>query len=213
MGAKKIFFLALAMFIAIMVYESCRPPSGCNGTNTFYYSIKNPKTTNVRTTDTSHRSGFYPLDTTKMTYRNFNWAVNFDYQTYCRNNKQNLNLPSLFTTALAYPAPPNYECKEKVAEFVVTTTNDYDDAHLAGSNINDILNISWQRPESPLMVQTVYHLAEFMSFVNRPVEGNSFILYLTKPPRNNGNLQARINIKLSNGQVFEINTTPVYLSK
>ncbi len=215
MSAKKIFFLAFAMFIAIIAYESCRPSQGCDGTNTIYYKITNPQITNYRTADTSHR-GFLPLDTTKMTCKNFNWRINFDYETYCQNKQKNKNLPSLFSSAYALPASIEYASKEKIETFTVTTINNYDDAHLAGSSLNDIITITSWAPyggAEALFVSSEHNLAEFMAFENRPVEGNSMQLYLTKPPKNNTTLKANIKIKLSNGQNFEINTTPVYLYK
>lgn len=206
----KSLILALVSFIAIMTYESCvRPPScGCKDTCFQYFRVKKPAVTNMRAIDTSNLANLlYPIDTVKVTAKNFVWRILFEQELYCKNTS---SLPSFFPTAAADIAPPKAICKEKIDSIVVTTVNDYDNLHLAGSQINDILGIQWYGI-SAYRTFSKEKLTDFLANANRPIEGELFVLYLRQAPAATRNLQVNIHIKISDGQVFDLQSQPLIL--
>ncbi len=208
---KKILFLFLA-FLAIMSYESCvkgaeRVSCGCDNTCVQYYRVKSPVVQNVKI-DTSISSFYWSnIDTTAVFARQLGWVVSFQQVPYCQTNT---NFPSLFPTAKAdrlIAAPyANQVCKEKVDVFTVTTIDDFDNLHLAGSDIADILDITWTAYYSTGLPKM--RLQDFMAYDNRPMS-TGFLLSLRKSTPTNRVVRAKIHIQLSSGQVFDLETAPI----
>ncbi len=206
----KYLILALVSFIAIMTYESCVRSSscGCQGTCIQYFHVKKPTVTNLRAIDTSNFVNLlYPIDTVKVTAKNFVWRILFEQELYCKNTT---SLPSFFPTAAAEPALPKAICKEKIDSLVVTTVNDYDNLHLADSQINDILGIQWYGM-SAYRLFSKEKLTDFLANANRPIEGELFVLYLRQAPASTRNVQINIHIKTSDGQVFDLQSQSLIL--
>ena len=211
------FFVA---FAAIMTYESCIL-NGTNGGNTTcycdnactqYFKIKTPTISNVRVDTTAPATTITEIGTGSMTNRSFGWFTQFSTENYCENK---FKMPSLFPTATAIPAMPKMICKEKIDTFTVITVNDYDAAHLAGSQLNDILAIQWLFSGGQIdsIATTKTSLNAFMANVNRPVFSSSFVLFLRQAPASTRTVKAKIHIRLSNGQALDGDSQAITIYK
>ena len=199
-------FLAFAfIFLGIMTYESCVTKTsrgGCNGSGTQYFRVKSLAVTNIKI-DSSLESLTNVLQTndTTNTIKTVGWRFAANTEPYCKNN---LPFYSVFPTASADPAPPTYTCKERIDSLVITTVQNFDAAHLAGSKINDILALQWHDDVNEYnILRPKISVNELMSNINRPFDGTGFILYLRKAPQIGRTGAIKVHLKLSDGTVCD----------
>ena len=105
---------------------------------------------------------------------------------------------SLINNALACSCIPDGHEGAKTESFKslnVITLNDYDDDHLAGSSINDLLSIS---PEYEPMIEPLTDLLAR----NELIQYEHYFLKPGSQPTLNDTLKFQVDIELSNGELY-----------
>ncbi len=210
---KKTILLVFLLFLAMIAYD-CRNNQrmcGCKDVCVQYYHVKKPKISNAISKNADAPATLiYPINGSSSIKRDsFIWVIKFEQDTYCYNNHR---FNSIFATATADPASPLEVCKEKIDSLTITTVDDYDDLHPAGSKINDITGIDWYGFNTVNTFRKM-SLNSFMSNVNRPIEGETLVFYLLKPPKTTRQVAVNIHIKISDGSVFDLNSQAVTIEK
>ena len=96
---------------------------------------------------------------------------------------------------------------EELVDFTVTTINDFDDDHLAGTNINDLLQY-----EGSYFGQDDRPLTEFIEEERMSkLRFEDMHLGLTKAPELDSVLQVQVRMELSTGEVFEVSSAAIVL--
>lgn len=130
-----------------------------------------------------------------------------DYHA-CVQPKNNWSL-STMSSAFACSCLFGYEGSksEALVDFTVTTVNDFDADHLAGSPINDLLQYEgsfWDENNLPLT-----------DFLTMEQEGNLSVedmrLSLLKAPEIDSVLQVQVRMELSTGEVYEASSATIIL--
>ncbi len=97
--------------------------------------------------------------------------------------------------------------EEELIDFTVTTINDFDDDHLAGSSINDLL-----RHEGSFWEQNSQPLTEFLDEEKvGKLRFEDMNLGLNQAPVLDSNFQVQVRMELSTGEVFEVTSAAIVL--
>jgi len=99
--------------------------------------------------------------------------------------------------------------EEGLVNFTITTLNDFDSAHLAGSSLNDLFLYSgsiWEPVETPIP------LAQFLSDQTENLQSEDMLLKLEKAPELNSEFRISIRMELSTGEIYEQETMPIYIT-
>jgi len=99
---------------------------------------------------------------------------------------------------------------EKLTALSLITINDFDADHLAGSEINDLLDYVGNRSEISSLAST---LEEYISNqTGKILEEENLLLKLTKAPDSNTPFQVKITMELSTKEKYEV-TSPAIVFK
>ena len=94
---------------------------------------------------------------------------------------------------------------EKIKSFSITTVNDFDDEHLARSNINDLFTVATLIDRNPIT------LDEYLNSQSGFVQDRIIVLKLQKAPSINPEFNFKIELELSTGEVYEKTGYPVFI--
>jgi len=93
--------------------------------------------------------------------------------------------------------------EEAFSDFQIITLNDFDEDHLAGSTINDLLTITNLYGEDPIL------LSDFLTAPPGNVPQHYFMLELAQQPSLIQDFQVSISVELSTGESYEVTSTIV----
>ena len=99
--------------------------------------------------------------------------------------------------------------EEEIIEFSITTLNDFDNNHLANDNINDLFDYVGSRYHS--LLDNKIPLMQFIDELDGPLEEEDMMLELKKAPELNQEFKVKIKLELSTGEIYEIETEPIFI--
>lgn len=115
-------------------------------------------------------------------------------------------------TACSYIAGGSGSREEQLVSLSITTINDFDNDHLANSNINDLFEYHgsygsyWERLTNPI---------PFTQFIDEQTTENlqaeDIVLALNKAPEIDQTFQIKVEMELSTGEVYEFETFPIVI--
>lgn len=102
---------------------------------------------------------------------------------------------------------------EKLVDFSITTLNDFDDDHLANSNINDLFEYNGFFIEDRFENSFNNTLAEHLvNRTDRLLQGEDMVLKLTKAPELNEEFKIKVRMELSTGEIYEIESESIFIT-
>ncbi len=113
----------------------------------------------------------------------------------------------------AYACSPIFGDKgsktEALVDFSITTLNDFDDDHLANSNINDLFDYrgsSWELLTTPIS------LTQFLNEQTGNLQEEDMFLTLKKAPELNQAFKIKVAMELSTGEMYEFETAQIFIT-
>ena len=108
----------------------------------------------------------------------------------------------------------SYESKtEKLVDFSITTLNNFDDDHLANSNINDLFEYNGYFIEDEFGNYNNNPLTEHIANqTDEILEGEDMVLKLTKAPELDEEFKIKIRMELSTGEIYEVESDAVFIT-
>ena len=94
---------------------------------------------------------------------------------------------------------------EKLTHLSIITLNDFDEEHLANSPINDLLEVqlrTFNEDKLPLL--------EYLANQTENIKHQTLLLNLNKAPELNSEFKFKIEVLLSTGESYEVESNPVY---
>lgn len=160
-------------------------------------------------TDFIQRTEIPPLAT--VTFDELD-KVYIDYQVEYTTSVQSKNdwSFSLIPTANACSYVPGTKgSKEQgIVDFSIITLNDFDAEHLANTSINDLFDYfgsNWQPLENSIS------LAQFLENQTGLIQEEGMFLNLKKAPELEEEFKVKVVMKLSTGEVFEVESEPIFI--
>ncbi len=98
--------------------------------------------------------------------------------------------------------------EEELIDFSITTLNDFDDEHLANSNINDLFTYHGFYSD---LIATPIPLTQYLDNQSGKLADEDMVLELQKAPELNEEFKVRVRLELSTGEVYEIEPAPFYI--
>lgn len=93
---------------------------------------------------------------------------------------------------------------EKIESFEIITLNDFDDDHPANTSINDLFIVSIETTgQAPLS------LNDFLLDTSSFIKYEYLPLRITKTPQNNPDFHIKVILKLSTGEEYEVENSPI----
>lgn len=147
-------------------------------------------------------------DSLSVNFEDYWFTMDFEVsyffgQTVERRSSFELNM---MNSALAcrYPEKGHQGSQEKIETLTITTLNDFDDTHLAGSNINDLLNIF----DINSGIQDLDdYLGKNVSYIKR----QRMLFELKEKPTISSFFKAKIVLKLDNGEEYTAENVEIEL--
>ena len=139
--------------------------------------------------------------------------INIDYQVdYTTFNppKQDWSF-SLIPSAVACSYIPGGQGskEEAIVNFSIITINDFDDDHLANSDIKDLFDYFgsyWERLQNPIPLQ------QFLDEQTENLKEEDMILALKKAPELDQEFRIKVIMELSTGELYEFETEPIFIT-
>ena len=98
--------------------------------------------------------------------------------------------------------------EEALVNFSIITLNDFDDDHLANSNMNDLFDYHGSYME---VLAIPVSLPQFLSSQTGNIEQEDMVLRLRKAPFLNPELKLKLVMELSTGETFEEEIDPIII--
>lgn len=109
----------------------------------------------------------------------------------------------------------SYQSKtEELVSLSITTLNDFDDEHLANSDITDLLlHQGFYIDGEYIDENTNQILSELIPIrLNQRLMGEDMVLKLTKAPELNSEFKIKISMELSTGETYEVESHPIFIT-
>ena len=207
---KSIKTIGLTLFLFIgFIMPSCKKEKtngfGCNCSNVQYFNIKGLDDFRY-TTSGSSPTVIMPFDT--ISFAEFEGQFIIPYQATFHafaEPKTDFSF-SLIKTANACHCVSGYSGSktEKIKNFSITTINDFDSQHPAGSDISDLFNT----------IDSEGKLISFDEFIQNQtglIKRHWYSLKLKKAPVLNTEFNFKIEIELSTGEMYEKTGVPIFI--
>lgn len=191
----KAFFLTVMLTLGFVI-PSCDPCDHDPVPN--YFDIEGLSMVNRE--GVAYNNNLPIEDSSSVNFENYWFTIDFDVsyyfgQTVKRESAFELNI---INSALAcrYHDKGYLGSQEKIDSLTVTTLNDFDDTHLAGSNINDLLKIY------NINTQTMQDLNSYLGNNISYIKKVRMLFELKKKPAISSFFKARVVMKLKNGEEY-----------
>jgi len=115
-------------------------------------------------------------------------------------------MPSV--AACSYEPGTKGSKEEALVNFSIITLNDFDSNHLANSNINDLFDYHGSMLN---YLNSPISLAQFLDEKSGKIKEEDVILDLKKAPELNQEFKVRVVMELSTGEVFEVESEPIFI--
>ena len=113
----------------------------------------------------------------------------------------------------AYACSPIFGDKgsetEALVSFSITTLNDFDDEHLANSNINDLFD--YHGAEEGIMNPAI-PLTQFLDEQTGNLQYEHMLLELKKAPELNQEFKVKVAVELSTGEMYEFEAASIFIT-
>jgi len=208
MKSAKVLGLTLFLFIGFIV-PSCDKSEdddfGCDCSQYKHFDIQGFRDFSY-TRDSFFQEEILPFDTVSFAEFKGGAIIRYlvDYHAFAEpKHKRSF---SLISTANACSCIGGYAGSktEKIKDFTITTINDFDNEHPAGSSINDLL----------ITGDFQGNFLPFDEFLNNQtgfIMQEWRILKLKKPPVLNPEFNFKIRLELSTGEIYEKAGFPIYI--
>ncbi|MEM7102747.1 MAG: hypothetical protein AAF502_06380 [Bacteroidota bacterium] len=132
-----------------------------------------------------------------------------DYLAFANPNRDwSFSLMSTATACSYIPGSAGSKTEE-LASMTITTLNDFDNDHLANSNINDLFDYHgslWRDLDDPIL------LSNFLAGQTGLIEEEDLVLSIKKAPEIDQEFQVRVVLELSTGESFQITSEPIVIT-
>ncbi len=122
---------------------------------------------------------------------------------------------SLMGSAMACSIFAGYDGSktERLTGLSIVTLNDFDEAHLANSTMDDLIIVegSWGLVDDTWVQEATSDLPDYLANQTMPIRSQTLRLLLKKMPEINPELKFSINVELSTGESYEQETRPIYI--
>jgi len=115
---------------------------------------------------------------------------------------------SLMNTAYACSCIVGFDGskEEELVSFSITTLNDFDNDHLAGSDIVDLFDV-----RGTFFSEENESLSDYLANMTGKLMQEDMLLMPTKVPELNAEVKVRVRMELSTGEVYEADSVPFTL--
>ena len=129
-------------------------------------------------------------------------SIGFEVEYLVQHSNYNSGFSLINSVYGCTPAQPGQlgSKEESIESFQVLTLNDFDDTHLAGESINDLLEIT------NLAIEPV-PLEEFLTNFTENVPQEWFNLRLLNEPTLSKAFQVMVNVSLSTGENYQVSSS------
>lgn len=98
---------------------------------------------------------------------------------------------------------------EALVSLSITTLNDFDADHLAGSNINDLFDYHGSDSE---ILNTAIPLTQFIDEQTENLQHEEMVLELKKAPELNQAFKVKVAVELSTGEMYELEAESIFIT-
>lgn len=118
---------------------------------------------------------------------------------------------SLIPSAYACSILPGTEGskEEELVSFTISTLNDFDEEHLANSNINDLFDYHGGNLD---FLENPIPLTQYLEEQTGLLQEEDMFLSLTKAPEINSEFKMKVVMELSTEEVYEFETKPFFIT-
>lgn len=204
-------FLLTSMLVTGIIFPACEDEMNgglnCDCSTPYYFDIKGLYIRLLRQ-EFGARWEMKPMDSIR--FENFGEVAleyDIDYVSQIKTKKKRgfsiSLLPKLYACSCIPPSLGSKE--EELLSFEVITLNDFDEDHKANSNINDLLI------HRDIFSNEKLPLREFLDSQKGLLKEPRMWLSLAKAPELNAEFKVKIRMELSTGEVYEIETEPIFI--
>ena len=195
---KALYIYLIFTLFSILTSSSCKSPE------THYFDWNN---LNYSKQEIFYQNGFINYrETDKTTFAELTFGVNlrFEYNIFAALNNFRINSPySLYATSYEDDI---YILSDKVSYIKITTINDFDEEHLAGSDVTDYFSTLFGGDFKPVnsMVNGVNGLNTDRYEESQLTE--NYLMFLRENPTIQNDQQFQIEVKFGSGKSLAITT-------
>lgn len=99
--------------------------------------------------------------------------------------------------------------EESLVNFSIITLNDFDDDHLANSNINDLFDYHGSFVN---LIDNPIPFSQFLDDLTGNLQKEDMILKLMKAPEINQEFKIKVMMELSTGEMYEFEKEPIFIT-
>ncbi|MDR2009176.1 MAG: DUF5034 domain-containing protein [Bacteroidales bacterium] len=197
MNYKRLFIFPILIVFVLLI------DTGCEEVETYYFEWNNMSVSDLEIYYENEELNYRQTDKLTFNPLTYGTRIEFDYQVLANSEKAKINI---IQSAYAFTKPSDkYILKDTVSSIMITTEYDFDDEHLAGSNVTEYFKTRYGGEFIPVDSR----LKDINAVRSYEVRNTKYDIYLRENPSSGSKQKFNIEVKFGSGKTLTQQTEEI----